>query len=150
MEALGALTALLTGWPGATGSTWRRPSACAGGRAGGRGAGAGSRAGGAGAGKDGVRQACACGGTAGFEGYRTKEVQTVVGWIALRRAYYWCPACGQGACPLDPALGLGRASHSPGVRRATSHLGALLPFAQAVTTLAALAGSGCRRAPSGP
>ena len=93
-----------------------------------------------GTGKDGVGQACACGGTAGFEGYRTKEVQTVVGWITLRRAYYWCPACGQGACPLDPALGLGRASHSPGVRRATGHLGALLPFAQAATTLATLAG----------
>ena len=93
-----------------------------------------------GTGKDGVGQACACGGTAGFEGYRTKEVQTVVGWITLRRAYYWCPACGQGACPLDPALGLGRASHSPGVRRATGHLGALLPFAQAAATLATLAG----------
>jgi hypothetical protein len=89
-----------------------------------------------GAGKTGPRQPCACGGVAGFEGYRRKEVQTVAGWIAVRRAYYRCPGCGRGHCPLDAGLGLARDSLSPGVRRLAGRLGALLPFAEAARTLA--------------
>ncbi len=79
-------------------------------------------------------------GEATCEGYRRKEAQTLVGWIRVRRAYCWCPACGQGWCPLDAALGLGRDSHSPGVRRGLGRLGAWLPFAQAAATLAEVAG----------
>lgn len=88
-----------------------------------------------GTGKTGPRHACPCGATACFEGYRSKAVQTVVGWLVLRRAYYLCPACGHGHCPLDAALGLTRDSLSPGVRRLTGRLGALLPFAEAARTL---------------
>jgi hypothetical protein len=93
-----------------------------------------------GAGKAGPGVPCGCGGEAGFEGDRAREVQTLVGWVAVRRAYYWCPACGGGQCPLDAALGLARDSHSPGVRRAVGRLGALLPFAQAADTLGEVAG----------
>jgi hypothetical protein len=93
-----------------------------------------------GTGQTGPRRPCPCGGTAGCEGYRAKEVQTLVGWVRLRRAYYRCPTCGRGGCPLDGALGLGRDSHSPGVRRAIGRLGARLPFAQAVDELVDLAG----------
>ena len=93
-----------------------------------------------GTGKTGPIRPCACGADATCEGYRTKEVQTLVGWIRVRRAYYWCADCGRGWCPLDAALGLGRASHSAGVRRAIGRLGALLPFAQAAATLAEVAG----------
>jgi hypothetical protein len=89
-----------------------------------------------GSGKAGPRRACACGGQARCEGYRTKQVQTVVGWISVRRAYYGCVQCGTGHCPLDAALGLARDSLSPGVRRLTGQLGALLPFAEAGRTLA--------------
>jgi hypothetical protein len=89
-----------------------------------------------GTGKAGARRPCACGGEAVCEGYRPKGVQTVVGWITVRRAYYVCPACGHGHCPLDATLGLARDSLSPGVRRLTSQLGALLPFAAAARTLA--------------
>jgi hypothetical protein len=92
-----------------------------------------------GTGKDGPRHACACGGEAGFEGYRAKGVQTVVGWITLRRAYYHCPRCGNGHCPLDAVLGLARDSLSPGLRRLTGRFGALLPFAEAARSLAAAA-----------
>jgi hypothetical protein len=88
-----------------------------------------------GPGKTGARRACACGGEACFEGYRPKGVQTVVGWVVLRRAYYACAACGHGHCPLDAALGLTRDSLSPGVRRLAGRLGALLPFAEAAQTL---------------
>jgi hypothetical protein len=89
-----------------------------------------------GTGKAGPRLPCACGGTAVCEGYRTKQVQTVVGWITIRRAYYACPACGRGHAPLDAALGLARDSHSPGVRRLASRCGARLPFAEAARSLA--------------
>lgn len=92
-----------------------------------------------GTGKAGPRHTCACGGAAGCEGYRRKAVQTVVGWITLRRAYYACAACGQGHCPLDATLGLARDSLSPGVRRLAGRCGALLPFAEAAATLAATA-----------
>jgi hypothetical protein len=88
-----------------------------------------------GTGQSGPRHPCACGSAADFEGYRTKGVQTVVGWLVLRRAYYACPACGHGHCPLDTALGLSRDSLSPGVRRLAGRLGALLPFAEAARTL---------------
>lgn len=93
-----------------------------------------------GTGKAGPRSACACGGQATFEGYRTKAVQTLVGWITLRRAYYHCAACQQGQTPLDQTLGLQRDSHSPMVRRLSSQFGALLPFTQAAATLTEAAG----------
>jgi hypothetical protein len=79
---------------------------------------------------------CACGAAPAFEGYRTKAVQTLVGWITVRRAYYACAGCGRGHCPLDGALGLGRDSASPGVRRLAGRVGALLPFGPAAATLA--------------
>ncbi|HET7036525.1 MAG TPA: ISKra4 family transposase [Thermomicrobiaceae bacterium] len=93
-----------------------------------------------GTGKADSRAPCACGGVATFEGYRSKDVQTLVGWLRLRRAYYVCPGCGHGGCPLDVRLGLQRDSHSPGVRRLAARFGALLPFAPAAATLADAAG----------
>ena len=90
-----------------------------------------------GTGKAGARDVCACGGQATCEGYRTKAVQTVVGWIEVRRAYYHCQTCHHGHAPLDQSLGLGRDSHSPRVRRLASQFGALLPFTQAAATLSA-------------
>jgi hypothetical protein len=88
-----------------------------------------------GTGKTGAQRRCACGGQAVFEGYRVKQVQTVVGWITMRRAYYTCPACGHGHCPRDTALGVARDSLSPGVRRLAGRFGALLPFAEAADSL---------------
>lgn len=92
-----------------------------------------------GTGNAGPRHACACGAAARCEGYRPKAVQTVVGWISVRRAYYACAGCGHGHCPLDAVLGLARDSLSPGVRRLACRCGALLPFAEAAATLAATA-----------
>jgi hypothetical protein len=93
-----------------------------------------------GTGKAGPRLACPCGGAARFEGYRPKAAQTLVGWVAVRRAYYHCPACGGGGCPLDGQLGLERDGHSPGVRRLAAEFGARLPFAPAAALLAEAAG----------
>lgn len=89
-----------------------------------------------GPGKEGARRGCACGAAAAFEGYRPKGVQTLVGWVTIRRAYYACAGCGHGHCPLDAALGLARDGLSPGARRLTGRFGALLPFAEAARTLA--------------
>ena len=93
-----------------------------------------------GTGKAGPRVPCPCGGEAGFEGYRPKQVQTLVGWVGLRRAYYHCAGCGAGQAPLDARLGVARDGHSPGVRRLAARFGALLPFAQAAASLAEAAG----------
>ena len=92
-----------------------------------------------GTGKTGPRRACACGAEAVFARYRTKQVQTMLGWITVRRAAYACAICGHGHCPLDATLGLQRDSLSPGVRRLTGRFGALLPFAEAATSLAVAA-----------
>ncbi len=89
-----------------------------------------------GTGKAGPRLACRCGGEARFARYRAKEVQTLVGWITIRRAAYACARCGQGQCPLDATLGLARDSLSPGVRRLACRFGAQLPFAVAADDLA--------------
>lgn len=83
---------------------------------------------------------CTCGQRLRVEGDRPKEVQSLVGWITVRRASYHCPSCRTSDVPLDAALGLARDSHSPGVRRLASRLGALLPFRQAAATLEETAG----------
>jgi Uncharacterised protein family (UPF0236) len=89
-----------------------------------------------GTGKTGPRRGCRCGGEARFTRYRTKQVQTLMGWITIRRAAYACAQCGQGQCPLDATLGLARDSLSPGVRRLVCRFGAHLPFAVAADDLA--------------
>lgn len=93
-----------------------------------------------GTGHDPDGQTCACGARCRFEGYRPKGVQTLLGWLTLKRAYYRCPQCRTATYPLDAQLDLQRDSHSPGVRRLASRFGALLPFGQAAATLDEAAG----------
>jgi hypothetical protein len=93
-----------------------------------------------GTGKAGAQVPCACGGRAVFTRYRSKQVQTLVGWITVRRAAYTCPHCGRGRCPLDTRLGLARDSVSPAVRRLACRFGAQQPFAQAAVDLTAATG----------
>jgi hypothetical protein len=83
---------------------------------------------------------CACGHRLRCEGTRPKEIQTLLGWITVRRRYYRCATCKVSQVPLDQHLGLHRDSHSAGVRRLASRCGALLPFAQAASTLREAAG----------
>jgi hypothetical protein len=83
---------------------------------------------------------CRCGTRLRSEGRRARGVQTVLGWITIERTYARCPACGATGCPHDLTLGLGRDSHSAGVRRLASRFGALLPFAPAAATLREAAG----------
>lgn len=60
--------------------------------------------------------------------------------MRLERAYYHCPACGEGFCPRDLALGMGRASLSPGVLRMVAKVGAMVSFQEGSVLLAELAG----------
>lgn len=99
-----------------------------------------------GTGKVGLRLPCARGAEAGCNGYRPKEVQTLVGWITLRRTYYWCPRCGAGEAPPNAALGSAADSQSPGVRRLASWFGTLLSFAPAAEAAGGCLSAGMVRA----
>ncbi len=58
---------------------------------------------------------CTCGGSMTFIQHRQKDVHTVVGWIKVRRAYYYCYDCGKSRIPYDDASGLGSESLSAGL-----------------------------------
>ena len=92
------------------------------------------------AGHRGPRVDCGAGHEAGFVGYRTKTIDTVLGRIAVRRVYYHCAACGRGVVPRDVQLDITGESLSPGLRAMTARAGTAVPFAQAAGLLADLAG----------
>jgi len=73
---------------------------------------------------------CSCGGWKQFVGYRSKSIHTTVGWIEIRRAYYYCSACGAGECPYDRASGLGAESLSVGLARACCTLAVANSFSE--------------------
>jgi hypothetical protein len=83
---------------------------------------------------------CGAGHRAGFVGYRPRQLDTVLGPVALRRAWYHCAACGHGRAPRDAELGVGGGSLSPGLRRMVARVGSAEPFAAARRDLAELAG----------
>jgi len=50
----------------------------------------------------------------GLVSYRAKTIDTVLGPVTLRRAWYHCASCGHGVVPKDDELGVGQESMSPG------------------------------------
>ncbi len=92
------------------------------------------------AGHRGPRVDCGAGHDAGFVAYRTKRLDTVLGPIVLRRAFYHCPDCGHGIVPRDDQLDVTGSSLSPGLAAMTARAGTAVPFAQAASLLADLAG----------
>jgi hypothetical protein len=88
----------------------------------------------------GARVECGAGHQAEFVSYRAKTIDTVLGPVDVRRAYYHCPGCGHGVVPRDAELGVGRASMSPGLAKMTARAAAAVPFAKAGHLLAELAG----------
>ncbi|MHC4487260.1 MAG: hypothetical protein ACYS4T_19015 [Planctomycetota bacterium] len=50
---------------------------------------------------------CNCGGSKRFVGHRAKDINTIFGWIKVRRAYYHCRHCGVSLVPYDIDSGLG-------------------------------------------
>lgn len=88
----------------------------------------------------GPRIDCGAGHHAEFVGYRDKNVDTVLGRITVRRAYYHCAACQRGMVPRDEQLGVTDASLSPGLRAMVARAAAAQPFATAADLLTELAG----------
>jgi hypothetical protein len=92
------------------------------------------------AGHRGPRVGCGAGHQAEFESYRHKTIDTVVGPVELRRAWYHCAACEHGLAPRDGELGVAGASLSPGLRKMNARAASAIPFAPARRLLAELAG----------
>lgn len=65
----------------------------------------------------GPRVDCEAGHQARFVGYRDKNIDTVLGRVAVRRAYYQCPTCQRGVVPRDTELDVAGVSLSPGLRK---------------------------------
>src|SRR5207302_8301948 len=88
----------------------------------------------------GPRVPCGQGHEAVFAGYRDKVIDTVLGPVALTRAWYHCAACKHGLAPRDAELGVQDASISPGLRAMNDQAAAAGPFAKAARLLEDLAG----------
>ena len=88
----------------------------------------------------GPRVDCGHGHEAVFAGYREKAVDTVLGPVTLRRAWYHCADCGHGLAPRDDELGVAGASMSPGLAAMNDLAAAAGPFAGAARLLEELAG----------
>ena len=83
---------------------------------------------------------CSCGQPARYAGRHTKTFTSVLGALALERAYYHCTTCRAGFCPRDRALGLEGPSLSPGVTRMVGHVGAMVSFVEGSELMQELAG----------
>jgi hypothetical protein len=92
------------------------------------------------AGYRGPRIDCGSGHQAAFVSYRDKTIDTALGPVTVRRAWYHCGACGHGLAPRDAELGVAGASMSPGLAKMTARAAAAVPFAKAAGLLAELAG----------
>jgi hypothetical protein len=92
------------------------------------------------AGYRGPRVDCGAGHQAEFVSYRDKTIDTVLGPVTLKRAWYHCAACGHGLAPRDAELGTGQGSMSPGLAKMTARAAEAVPFAPAASLLADLAG----------
>jgi len=91
-------------------------------------------------GYQGPRVPCGRGHQAEFTGYRDKVIDTVLGPVTLRRAWYHCARCRHGTAPRDAGLGVAGASMSPGLAAMASKAGTAVPFARAAGLLEELAG----------
>ena len=75
-----------------------------------------------------------------FVEYRDKELLTVLGPVAVKRAYYYDQDCQAGWCPKDETLDMEGTSYSSGVRRMISKVGAYRSFGLGHEELYELAG----------
>lgn len=74
---------------------------------------------------------CECGGTLRYVSDRAKALQSTLGPVTVRRAYYHCRQCGKGDFPLDRALGVEGTSLTPGVQEVVAWADAELAFGRA-------------------
>ena len=83
---------------------------------------------------------CACGERGQYQRQRMAQVLTSLGRVRYQRAYYVCPTCHQGWCPLDTHLGWCAGSVSQTLQGQVALLAAQLPFAQVADLLQRLCG----------
>jgi hypothetical protein len=83
---------------------------------------------------------CECGQLARYAGRREKQFESVLGPLKLKRAYFYCEACGHGFCPRDRQLGVVRTCLSPAVTRMVAAVGAMVSFEEGSQLLTELAG----------
>lgn len=88
----------------------------------------------------GPRVPCGRGHEAEFVSYRDKVIDTVLGPVALTRAWYHCAACGHGLAPRDAELGVAGEGMSPGLAAMNDRAAAAVPFKGAAGLLEDLAG----------
>jgi hypothetical protein len=88
----------------------------------------------------GSRVSCGNGHQAELESVRGKVIDTVVGPVTLRRAWYHCAKCRHGLAPRDAELGVTGMSMSPGLSAMNDLAAAAGPFAGAARLLQELAG----------
>jgi len=91
-------------------------------------------------GYQGSSRACTCQADQKFVTHRPRTVVTLLGPVAVRRAYYHCPRCGDSAAPYDARVGLGPESLSVGLAKAVTMLAVAHPYREAAAILKALAG----------
>jgi len=92
------------------------------------------------AGHRGPRVDCGEGHQATFVAYRGKTLDTVLGPIEYRRAYYYCADCAAGVVPRDDELGVTHASLTSGLAAMVDRVGAAVAFGEGRDLLAELAG----------
>jgi hypothetical protein len=92
------------------------------------------------AGHRGPRVDCGAGHQAEFASYRDKTVDTVLGPVTLKRAWYHCTACGRGLAPRDGELSVAGETMSPGLAKMSARAGAAVPFAPGAGLVGELAG----------
>ena len=88
----------------------------------------------------GPRVPCGRGHEAEFVSYRDKVIDTVLGPVALTRAWYHCAECGHGLAPRDAELGVPGEGMSPGLAAMNDRAAAAVPFKGAAGLLEDLAG----------
>jgi hypothetical protein len=88
----------------------------------------------------GSRVSCGNGHEAELESVRPKVIDTVLGPVTLRRAWYHCPKCRHGLAPRDRELGITGTSMSPGLAAMNDLAAAAGPFAGAARMIEELAG----------
>jgi hypothetical protein len=93
-----------------------------------------------GTGYSGTHLPCGRGHRARYVGLRSRQLVTRSGCRSWRRAYYHCHLCGQGWCPQDQTLGLGRGQCSRQVQALIARFSSYLPDRVAAQELEAVCG----------
>jgi hypothetical protein len=94
----------------------------------------------AGTGYLGSHVVCACGKKARYVDLYERHLITLNGTPHLARAYYYCPTCRRGFCPLDATLRIGRKQSSVGVRALAARFDSYMAFGKAAVEMEIVTG----------